>query len=278
MNRVAFSPARVRWIAGNTFREAVRQRLLLLLIMVAATMTGGALFFSDFHFGSSELKFVTDVGFGALAFFGAILSIVSSAQFFFDEIERRTVLTVLAKPVWRAEFVLGKLGGVLLLLLVFCGLVTALLAGLLWWRETGLMKAHPGTFETGRVVAYAGVAWCGLVQWLKLSVLAALTLLVASYARSSLLAIMAGFVALVIGQLQYLARDFYGMMDSSLARGGVWLGGLLFPNFQLFDVTDRVGAGETLSAGLIGGLAAYALAYMSVYGGLAVYCFRHREL
>jgi ABC-type transport system involved in multi-copper enzyme maturation permease subunit len=278
MNRVTLSLARMNLIAGNTFHEAVRQRLLPLMILVAAAMAGGALLFRDFHFGSSEWKFVLDVGFGALTFFGAILSIVASAQLFFSEIERRTVLAVLAKPVWRAEFILGKLGGVLLLLLVYCVLVTTVLAGLLWWGENALGKADPGAFEAGRTVAYAGVVWCGLVQWLKLGVLAALTLLVASYARSSLFAILAGFGALVICQLQSLARDCYGMTDSSLTRGGLELLGLVFPNFQLFDVTDRVAAGGTLSFGLVGGIAAYALAYLGVYSGLSVYCFRNREL
>ena len=278
MNSVTLSLARMNLIAGYTFREAVRQRILPLMILVAAAMTGGALLFRDFHFGSSELKFVMDVGFGALTFFGAILSIVATAQLFFSEIERRTVLAVLAKPVWRAEFILGKLGGVLLLLLVYCMLVTTVLVGLLWWCDTALRKADPGPFETGRAVAYVGVVWCGLVQWLKLSVLAAMTLMVASYARSSLFAILAGFCALVICQLQSLARDCYEMMDSSLTRGGLELLGLVFPNFQLFDVTDRVAAGGTLSVGVIVGIAVYALAYLSVYGGLAVYCFRNREL
>lgn len=278
MNRAAFSPGRVTVIAGNTFREAARQRLLLLFIMAAATMAGGALFLGDLNFGSSELKFLMDVGFGALTCFGAILAIVASAQLFASEIERRTVLTVLAKPVWRAEFVFGKLGGVLLLLLVFCVLVTALLTGVLWGRETLLMKAHPEAFGHGRPVAYASVAVCGLVQWLKLGVLAALTMFVASYARSSLFVMMAGFCALVIGHLQYLARDFYGMMDWPWERSCLGLLGLIFPNFQLFNVADKVAAGEALSLGVISGIAMYALAYMGVFSGLAVYCFHHREL
>jgi hypothetical protein len=268
----------VALIAGNTFREAVRQRLLLVLSMVAASMVGGALFFRHFHFGSSELKLLEDVGFGAMTFFGAILAIVAPAQLFFGDIERRTVLTVLAKPVWRAEFILGKLGGVLLLLLVFCTAMTALLAGLIAWRETGLMAAHPDAFETGWKAGYAALAIGGLAQWLKLGVLAALTLFVASYARSSLFAMMAGCIALVACQLQYLARDFYGLMESGWARGGVWLFGLLLPDFQLFNVAERVAGGENLTVGLISGLAAYALAYTTVFSGLAVYCFRHREL
>lgn len=278
MKRVAFSPARVALIAGYTFREAVRQRLLMVLIMVAAALVAGALFFRDFHFGSSELKFLEDAGFGAVAFFGAMLAIVAPVQLFFGDIERRTVLTVLAKPVWRAEFIMGKLGGVLLLLLVFCTVMTTLLAGLIAWRATGLMAAHPAAFATGRKAAYVALALCGLAQWLKLGVLAALTLFVASYARSSLFAMMAGFLALVACQLQYLARDFYGVVESGWARGGVWLLGLVLPDFQLFNFAEKVAAGENLSVGVIGGLAAYALAYMAVFSGLAVYCFRHREL
>jgi ABC-type transport system involved in multi-copper enzyme maturation permease subunit len=278
MKRVAFSPARVALIAGSTFQEAVRQRLLRVLIVVAGIMVGGALFFRDFHFGSSELKFLEDVGFGAVTFFGAILAIAAPAQLFFADIDRRTVLTVLAKPVWRAEFILGKLGGVLLLLLVFCLAMTALLAGLIAWRESGMMSAPADAAEASRMAPYAALALCGLAQWLKLGVLAALTLLVATYARSSLFAMMVGFLALVGCQLQYLARDFYGMVESGWGRGCVWLLGLVLPDFQLFNIAEKVAAGGDLAVGAIGGLAAYALAYTTVFSGLAVFCFRHREL
>ncbi|MDD2763862.1 MAG: ABC transporter permease [Opitutaceae bacterium] len=278
MKRVTFSPIRVALIAEYTLREAVRQRLPLLLILVAAATVGVALVLRDFNFGTSELKFLLDAGFGALAVFGAIFGIVGMAQLFFSEIERRTVLTVLAKPVWRMEFVLGKLGGVLLLLLGYCGLGTALLAGLLWWRETALMGTAPEAFPDGRRVAYAGVALCGLVQWLKLGVLAALTLLVASYARSSLFAVGVGFLALVAGHLLHLVRDFPGNTDSLWLRGGSRLLGLALPDFQLFAVADKVAAGESLPLNLVGGIAIYAVGYMAVFSGLAVYCFRHREL
>jgi ABC-2 type transport system permease protein len=278
MKRLAFSPVRAAVIAGNTFREGVRQRLLPLLLAMAAASAGGALILRDFNFGSSELKFLTDAGFGALTLFGAVLGIVVTAQAFFDEIERRTVLAVLAKPVRRAEFIVGKLGGVLGLLLVFCGALTALLAGLLWWRETALMAADPEAFKAGRQVAYGSVALCGLVQWLKLGVTAALTLLVASQARSSVVAVLAGFFALAVGHLQYLARDFYAMADARWAGVGARMLGLIFPDFQVFNVTDRVAAGEALAGGVVCAIAAYAFAYLSAYAGLAIYCFRRREL
>ena len=104
MNRGRLSIGRVAWIAENTFREAVRQRLLLMLVITAAALGGSALVFHHRSFGAPEPEFLLDAGFGILTFFGSILAIVTTVQLFFSEIERRTVLTVLAKPVWRSEF------------------------------------------------------------------------------------------------------------------------------------------------------------------------------
>jgi len=66
-----------------------------------------------------------------------VLTVVTTAQLFFSEIEHRTVWTLLAKPVSRAEFVLGKFAGVALVTGGFCLLVICLLAGVLWlyWRR-----------------------------------------------------------------------------------------------------------------------------------------------
>jgi hypothetical protein len=278
MRRVAFSPQRVAVIAANTFREGTRQRLPLVLGLLVAAMVGAALFVRDLGFGAGERRFLIDVSFGALALFGAVLAIATTSQLFFGEFERRTVQTVLAKPVRRSEYILGKLGGLLLLLAVFCVVVTAMTAGLLWWREGTLLREHREILGDGNRMSYLPVLLCGLVEWLRLGVLAALTLCVASYAHDSLFTMAAGFFALVAGHLQYLARDFYGASESVWVRGVARLLGTLLPDFQLFNVTERVTAGEALSVGAVGGIAGYAAVYLAVFSGLAVYCFRHREL
>lgn len=278
MIRAALSPERMALVAGVTLRESLRQGMPALLAALAAALTGGAWLLRDLNFGAAELKFLMDAGFGAQAFFGAILAIVAPGHLFFAAVERRTVHLVLARPVRRTEFIFGQLGGVLLLLLGFCALLTLLLAGLLWWRETGLMQTHPGVFPQGRRVPYAGLAWTALVQWLRLGVLAAITLLVASYAHSNLFATMAGFSALVVCQLQHFARDFFGQMESPWARGGAWLVGLLAPDLRLVDVAEKTAAGEPLPAGLIGGITVYAVIYIGLFAALAAYCFRHRDL
>jgi ABC-type transport system involved in multi-copper enzyme maturation permease subunit len=276
MNRGRLSIRRAAWIAENTLREAVRQQLFVLLMFLAAALGGGAMFFQYRSFGMPEPGFLLDAGFGMLTFFGSILAIAATVQSLFGEIERRTVLTVLAKPVWRAEFVLGKLGGVMLLLFIFCAFATGFLASLLLWRQAA--TAFSGAFENGCPVSFSTVIAGGMIQWLRLSVLAAVTLLAASFARASLFALVSGFLALVICNLQNLACQSYRLADSLWIRGAARLAGGILPDFGIYNVVDRVTAGAPLSAGYLGGITLYSIAYISVFGCLAVYCFRHREL
>ena len=278
MRRVPFSFERALLIAHNTLLEAARQKLFGFLLLLALALVGSAQWFREFNFGAPELKFLSDFGFGAMAFFGAALTIAATAQLFFSEIEHRTALTLLAKPVWRAEFILGKYLGIVAVAAVFCALLTALLAGVLWSRETALMREMPEAFTSGRVLHYADLAAVGFLQWLKLAVLAAFTLLVASYAQTQLYTITAGFFVLVICHLQYLAQEVYARAGSMAVRvlGGVV--GLVFPNFQLFNFADELGAGGALPWDRVARVSFYALGYIAAAGALSVYSFRQREI
>jgi len=278
VSAVPFSPRRTWLIAHNTLREAARQKLFGFLLLLALALVLGARWFRDFNFGAPELKFLADCGFGAMAFFGSALTIAATAQLFFSEIENRTALTLLAKPVWRTEFVVGKFLGVAALAAAFCGLLTVLLAAVLWWREGQLMEEFSENFAQGRAVSYGLVALAGFMQWLKLAVLAAFALLVASFAQTQLFTVVAGFFILVICHLQYLAQDAY-------ARSGAWLGRILggfiagiFPNFQVFALADSLSAADAPPAAHVARVTVYALGYLVVACGLAVFSFRQREI
>lgn len=276
---VSFSFGRLGVIASNTFLEAVRQKLFLFLLLLAIGLVSSALFFREFNFGSSELKFIADFGFGALIFFGSALTIATTAQLFFSEIENRTALTLLAKPLWRAEFVFGKFLGVFAVIGVFCALTVGLMMALLYHREGQLMAANPDDFANGqRLIAYGDLLVVGLLQWIKFGVLATIVLLVASFSNTNLFTVVTGFFVLVICHLQYLARDQWANVDNAIAAYGVRLLGLVFPNFQLFNLADSVGQGTGLDMEVALRVAGYGLAYIFVLGGLAVYSFRNREI
>ena len=275
---VPFSFGRLGLIAGNTFLEAVRQKLFNFLLLLAVGLVASAQFFREFNFGSSELKFIADFGFGALIFFGSALTIATTAQLFFSEIENRTALTLLAKPLWRAEFVFGKFLGVFAVIGVFCALTIGLMVALLWHREGQLMAVNPDDFANGRLIAYGDLLVVGLLQWLKFGVLTAIVLLIASFSNTNLFTVVTGFFVLVICHLQYLARDQWSNVDSVLLSGTVRVLSLVFPNFQLFNLADEIGQGTGVSGEVALRVAGYGVAYIAVIGGLAVYSFRNREI
>ncbi|MFH1497053.1 MAG: ABC transporter permease subunit [Verrucomicrobiota bacterium] len=276
--RVPFSFDRLRLIAGNTFLEAVRQKLFNFLLILAVALVASAQFFREFNFGSSELKFIADFGFGALVFFGSTLTIATTAQLFFSEIENRTALTLLAKPIWRSEFIFGKWLGVFAVVGVFCAVTIGLLLGLLFYRENAIMTLHPEAFEAGRIVNYADILLVGVLQWLKFGVLTAIVLLIASFSNTNLYTVVTGFFVLVICHLQYLARDAYGNIDNLLVRLPVMLVSYVFPNFQLFNLADHAAQGAGVDYDVAARVGLYGLAYIAVMGGLAVYSFRNREI
>ena len=278
MKRHWFSLSNTWLIAGNTLREAARQQLLGFILVLALGLVASAQGFRDFNFGTPELKFLSDFGFGAMAFFGSVVAVTATAQLFFSEIENRTVLTLLAKPIGRGEFVLGKFLGVLVVTAIFCALLTGVLAAVLWAREGALLRELPDAFPGGRLLRYSDLVAVGLVQWLKLAVLAGFTLLVATFAQSQLYCVIAGFFVLVICHLQYLAQETYA---HSSALGAQLLGeliALLFPNFQLFNFADDWGGGGAVPWSRVARVALYAAGYLAATSALAIYSFRKREI
>lgn len=275
---VPFSFSRLSLIAGNTFLEAVRQKLFNFLLLLAIGLLASAQFFKEFNFGSSELKFIADFGFGSLIFFGSTLTIATTAQLFFSEIENRTALTLLAKPIWRSEFIFGKFLGVFAVIGVFCAVTIGLMVGLLLFRENALMAQLPDAFESGRLINYGDILVVGLLQWLKFGVLTCIVLLIASFSNTNLFTVVTGFFVLVICHLQYLARDAYGNVENAVL--GLLVKGLslIFPNFQLFNLADEIGQGSGVDSLLALRVALYAIAYIAVIGLLAVYSFRNREI
>ncbi|MGH8020727.1 MAG: ABC transporter permease [Opitutaceae bacterium] len=266
-------------LAGVTWKEAVRQRFFSVLLLLGIGVVASALFFREFNFGASELKFVADFGFGGLTLFGSILAIVGTSQLFFGEIETRSVTTILAKPVRRGEFVVGKFLGIAMLLALYVLVLGAVIAAVLWGRERSLLAdAEPAGAAASGLVSYASVALLAALQGIKFALLAAFTLLIASYARTNLFTVISGFVVLIICHLQPLAQEAWDRSGSLLARVVGGFLAVVFPNFRLFDPGTGVGVASALPPGDVAIAAAYGVCYVAVVLGLAVFSFSRREL
>ena len=258
-------------MARVAYIEAIRQKFVAAVGIVTVLFVGSTLYLGDLDLGASKARFVIDIGFGILALFGSLLAIMATAQSFFGELENRTALTILAKPVPRSAFLLGKFAGVAALAATYAGVIGLATVALLTWASPAEAEVTPSTI--GLLVAV-------IVFWLRLVILVAITLFIASFARSSLFTALASLCAFVICQLHYLAADGWAGVDSGLGRFIAWLIARLFPNFQVFDVANTLvfGGFRELGGGSLLGLAAYALGYTAVYLGLASCLFSRREI
>ena len=250
------SMGRVSLIARQTLAEALRLRLTVLFVLAGAMLVLMALWLQEFNFGAAELKFIGDFGLGAIGLLGTLLAALVMAQVFFSDVTGATIGCVLTRPVRRWEYIGGKLAGVMALLALFTATLALVLAAVIAVRETQLQAV----FVPLPVFLQA----CALV-WLKVTLVAAMTLLVCSYAGSALFASCAGLLLAVIAHL----RPFTG--------GEGWLGFLRFwPNLGLFDVEALLAGAELTGMGLLA-LGAYWGVFLLLLGGLAAYVFKHRE-
>ena len=252
------SVRRLRLVAGHTLSEALRLRVALLFALAGVALVLMTLWLREFNFGAAELKFVADFGLGAIGMLGMLLAALVTAQLHFDELENGFAACVLAKAVRRWEYLCGRLVGVAALLALFV-VALALVLGVV----IGVREAQFGATLAPLPVFLQA---CALV-WLKATLVAAMTLLVCSYAGSALFASCAGLMLAAIAHL----RGF--------ADGTSWLGWLrCWPNLALFDVDPLLSSGHGLTLAGLAWLGGYWLAFMVLFAGLASYVFKHREL
>ncbi|MEY3812597.1 MAG: hypothetical protein RI910_728 [Verrucomicrobiota bacterium] len=271
---------RTLWISRITFLEAVRQRFFAFLLVLSAAMVLSSVSFRVFDFGHGELKFIADFGFGGMFFFGSVLAVVMTAQLFFSEMDNKTALTLLAKPLSRAEFLLGKFFGAWAVLGVFVVVLASLLGAVLWAREIELVAAAeqagkiPTTFSAGGLVEFV------LLQWLRLGVVTAIVLALSSLARTFLFAVVVGALAVVAGQLQWIAQDaVLKPTDSVVYEAFLWVSCRLIPNLQQFNIGDALVLGSAgVPAGAVATVALSGLFYMAAYLFVGALIFRRREI
>src|SRR5437870_7982188 len=134
----AFSLGRIGAITTNTLTELTRQKVFYILLIFALVLIGSSVFMARFSF-QQEFQILKDVSLGAMSIFTSLLAIVATARLIPQDIEDRTIYTILAKPVPRFEYVIGKVAGVLLLLAISTVVMTAMFLAVLYSREQTLI-------------------------------------------------------------------------------------------------------------------------------------------
>lgn len=279
-------------IAWNTFTELVRMKVFYFLLIFALLIIGNSAFVAKFSF-QEQFQMLKDISLGAMSVFTSILAILATANFLPKDMEDRTIYTILAKPVPRFSYLLGKLGGILLLLALSTLLMTGLFLVVLWLREGWVLTetreqlagASPEDLQIALKEVTDATFNFNLVPgitmiFVKAALLAALTLLISTISTSAIFTILMAAAVYFIGHLQATAREFWlAGVDiqwwTRLLAGAV---AILFPDLQAFNLSDDVIAGVAVPLGLF--LQTFLLGgvYVAVYFFLAALVFAGREL
>jgi len=134
-----FSFARIAAITRNTLTELVRLKVFYFLLIFALLLIGNSIFMARLTF-QQEFQMLKDVALGAMSIFTSLLAIVATARLLPQDIEDRTLYTILAKPVPRFEYLAGKLAGMLLLLAISILVMSAMFVAVLYLREQVLLS------------------------------------------------------------------------------------------------------------------------------------------
>src|SRR4051794_876773 len=130
----SFSLRRVATLAANTLTELTRLKVFYVLLLFALVLIGSSAVMARFSF-QQEFQVLKDISLGAISIFTSLLAILATSRILPRDLEERTLYTILAKPVHRAEYLLGKLAGVLLLLAISTLVMSLLFATVLYMRE-----------------------------------------------------------------------------------------------------------------------------------------------
>lgn len=255
--------SRVWSIALHTFKEAVREKVLYNLIVFALLMIGAAILFGQISVGNAEIILV-DLGLSSISIFGLLMAIFIGIGLVSKEIERRTIHMILAKPVRRAEFIVGRFLGLLLTIGINTGIMTVGFYSALLYEKRGL---SPDDLKPLVAVYFI---------LLQLALVVGIAILFSCISTPILSAVFT-FCLYVIGHFLADIRGMGQTSESFVLEKATALIYYALPDFSNFDLITRISHGERIPAILITANSFYALLYATVLVSAAILIFEERE-
>ncbi len=248
-------------IASNTFREAVRDRVLYNLVVFVLLIIACAILLGDLTDGN-DARTIVNIGLNAILLFGAFIAIFVGVSLVSKEIEKRTVFAIFAKPVTRPQFLLGKYFGLCMTLLINVAVM-------------GIGVSLALVYVRGGSLIYT--IWGGIVLiFLELAMLTAVAILFSSFSTPALSALLTFFV-FMIGHLSASLRDLAAGLGSQAAIVFFEIVYFLLPNLAHYSFrTESANGLVPTVAMLLGGLA-YAILYSSILLFLSTLIFSRRN-
>jgi ABC-type transport system involved in multi-copper enzyme maturation permease subunit len=252
-------------IAFNTFRENLRDKLLYNLLIFALLMIGSSVLLMRLTLGEYN-RLILDIGLGSITFFGVLIAIFVGIGLVSKEIEKKTIYTIISKPVARYQFLLGKYAGLCLTLLVN---TTVMAVGLLV-----VLYGMAALYSQDAPLHYILLKALSMI-YLEFMVVTAVALLFSTFTSATLSAIFT-LAVYVIGHLTADLKTFSQKMDP-LGRGVLEGMYYFLPNLERFNLKGHVTHQIDVPASDLFLIAVYGMAYTTLLLMLASLIFQRRD-
>jgi len=254
---------RIRAIALNTFRESIRDRVLYNLILFVLILVTASVFVSDLSL-DMESQFTAALGLSAMLVFGALIAIFIGVALVYKEIDKRTIYSLLSKPVHRYEFIVGKYAGLCLTLFVNTSVMVVA-------TEAAILYVN-GKF----VPLNATVLSASFLVYLELVLIVAVALMFSSF-TTPMLAALFSFAVYVIGQLSRDLLQAAVLSNSAVTKAVLTAAYYLLPNLGNFGFIGEASHGQMVPLRMAVSATAYALVYVTILLSASILIFQRRN-
>ena len=266
---------RVGLVAWHVFKESVRDRVLYAIAAFAVVLVAGSVLIGQITAGQ-DLKIIKDLGLAIIELAGALMTIFIGVGLVAREIDRRSIFSLLAKPLPRWEFIVGKYLGLVLTIAVNIWAMGAALYVVLAWQgwaaAPGIRAGWPAPALDPRLMLVL------VMITAEMALLTAVALFFSTFSSSALLSVVFTVGIFVAGLASQDLRHFGDIVQVHPAVGSfVSAIGWALPAFSEFDIKSQIVHGFPVPIGLVLSMVGYAAIYSAAAIGLSVVLFARRE-
>lgn len=250
---------KIIYVAFNTFKEAVRDKILYTLVFFAVVIIISSTLLSSLTIGE-QTRIIKDLGLASMSLFGLVITLFMGINLVYKEVDKRTIYPIIAKPVRRSSFLLGKYFGLLSTLIVEIGIMSFVLVVVI------------SLFETLNLELWKAI----YLIFIELAFVTAVVLLFSSFSTP----ILSGFFTLgiyIIGHLSKLFHMLGEKSESDILKYSVKALYYIMPNLEKFNIKSQVTHNIIVSHEYIMSTSLYALVYITLLLLFSVILFERRD-
>jgi ABC-type transport system involved in multi-copper enzyme maturation permease subunit len=251
---------RILAIGRNTFREAIRGRLFAAIGIFALVLIASSLIVGPLSLGE-QARITQDLGLAGMSILGFMVAVLIGTGIVYTEVEKRTIYTVIAKPVERWQFVLGKFAGLNATNALLLAGMSVILIGAAW--------IEIGRFKPELLLAVT-------LTYMELMVLTSLAILmsvVCSPILGAIFTVLLYIAGHTSGDLRELARHFGSGTVKSMTSAAYYI----LPNLEYFNIRGKVIHGVHIDGAYMAFACAYGLLYCVAFLVIAGAIFERKE-